>query len=190
MTDIDIRAIVQETEKGLFKYERAAIPKATNRALNRTMGNVQTAIVRKLAEITALKQKEIKPGLKVTKSTFSTLNTKLIAFGRAPNLIRFVVASKQHVGAFKKQLGVRAGAWGSRNKLYKGAFIIRGKGHGKPIVVAREGRERQPLKGLPGPSIRSEFNKPEQRALMERIGRDRFLINFQADLNFYVSRIK
>ena len=188
MVSIDVRADIKETAKMLAHYERVAIPKATNRAINTTLRNVRTKIQRYISERTGLKIGEIKEGIRGQRSTLATLRAELVGHGRAVNLIRFVTPGKRQPGAFRNEPGVRANAW-RKARTYHGAFIIRGKGHGKPIVVVRTSRSRQPLRGLSGPSVRAEMGRPAATALMKRTAIERFGINFHHDLKYYTSRI-
>jgi hypothetical protein len=184
--DIDLKIDIKQATAYLTKYERRIIPRATNRALNNTAKNVRTTVSRHIAKRTGLKVAEVNAGVRLVKSNFSTLRALLIGTGRAVNLIRFVSKGKQHPGAFNKGKGVIANAWRSR-KVYPGTFIVRGKGHGKPLVMARTSGRRNPLKAIQGPSVRLELVKPHARRLIMVTVIKRFRINIVRDLKYYLS---
>ena len=185
---LDMRIDIKEATKYLKDYERKVITRATNRAINTTARNVHTEIKRYISKITGLKVGFVGKGISVHKSSFGTLRAEIVGRGRAVNLIRFVSAGKRAVGAFSKQLGVRANAWRTM-KTYHGAFIIRGRGHGRLIVVARTDKTRYPIRGLPGPSVRIEMHRPPARRLMVTTAIERFKINFERDLRYYIQRV-
>ncbi len=184
---IDVRADIAAAEKRLYQFEKRVIPKATNSALNKTARNVLTQARRRLSQIIGLPQKEIKPYTGYRKSTFLTLRAVVYGRRRAFNMIRFVAPSKRVPGAFAKQKGVRARPW-RRPQVLEGAFIIRGRTSGKPIVVTRKGKARFPVKSVYGPSLHVEFNRPAMRRFQSVIARRRFRVNFNRDLKYYISR--
>jgi len=191
MIDLSVKADLKAATRYLYDYERRVIPRATNRSINTTARNVQTAINRHIAKETGLKAGEVKAATSITKSTFSTLRAIVKGRRRPYNLFRFLQPRNRSFlpGAFANQRGVKANPW-RKSRIFKGTFIIRGSGHGRPIVVKRTGRNRYPLKAVYGPSIHSEFNRPAARALMNSTARTRFRINFERDLKYYISRLR
>ena len=188
MAILDMRVEIKEATRYLKDYERKVITRATNRAINTTARNVHTEIKRYISKVTGLKVGFVGKCISVHKSSFGTLRAEIVGRGRAVNLIRFVSAGKRAVGAFSKQLGVKANAWRTP-RTYHGAFIVRGRGHGRLIVVARTGKTRYPLKGIQGPSIRVEMHRPAATRLMSTTAIKRFHINFDRDLRYYTSRL-
>lgn len=186
--DIDVRADIAEATKYLRNYERRVIPRATNRALNDTIRNVKTQTHRRLAKRTGLKIKEINENSRLTLSSFITLTARLTARRRSFNLRRFVAPSKLAVGAFKKRVGVVSRPWRKR-RMFEGAFIMRGRTHGKLIVAARTSDNRYPIKGLYGPALHVEFNRPSMRRFMNVLAKKKFPVNFARNLKFYTSRL-
>ena len=189
MIEIDISADIEEAEKQLTKYERVIIPRAISSAINKTKRNLVTKVNQTLSRRTGLLIREIKGAEWEINSSPKTLWSSVTMRRRAFNLRRFVKPGKLAVGAFRKQKGVSANPW-RRQRIFDGAFIIRGKTHGKLIVVARTSENRYPLKGLYGPSLHIEFNRPSMRRLMRVVVAQRFRINFERDLNFHVGRFK
>lgn len=184
---IDVRAEIEKAEKGLYRYEKRVIPRATNSSLNKTATNVRTQAHRRLSQIIGLPIKELKPYTGIRRSTLLTLSSQVFGRRRAFNMIKFVVPSKRAPGAFRKQRGVKAKPW-RRAQLLEGTFIIRGRTHGRPVVVARKGDERYPLKSIYGPSLHVEFNRPPMRRFMSVLAKRRFRVNFSRDLRYYISR--
>ena len=184
-----MRVDIEGATKYLKAWERKVIPRATNRALNTTARNVHATIKRYISKITGLKVGFVAAGITIHKSSFATLRAEVVGRGRAVNMIRFVSPGKRAVGAFSKQLGVKANAWRT-SRTYHGAFIIRGRGHGRLIVVARTDKTRYPLKGISGPSIRVEMHRPPATRLMVTTAIERFKINFERDVRYYISRIR
>ena len=188
MAILDMRVDIKEATKYLKAWERKVIPRATNRALNTTARNVHTTIKRFIARITGLKVGFVGKGITIHKSSFATLRASIVGRGRAVNLRRFVSPAKLAIGGFRKQLGVKANAW--RNpRIYKGTFIISGATHGRLIVVRRTTRNRKPLVGVYGPSIRNEMHRPPATRLMVTTAIERFRINFERDLRYYIQRV-
>ena len=186
---IDISVDIRNAEKKLFNYERKVIPQAAARSLNTTRRNVKTQAGRRINQITGLQiRRDITPGFWEIKATKWRLSTMLGSRRRPFNLIRFVTPAKQHPGAFDKLPGVKAKAW-RKLKIYEGAFIIRGRTHGRPIVVKRTTRRRYPIRGVFGPSLHVEFNRPAMKRFMSVLAKRRFKVNFRRDLRYYVSRV-
>ncbi len=188
MVDISVQADIKEATRYLFNVEKRIIPRATNRAINKTAVTVKTKIQRHISQETGLTIGMVKAGIRLIKSNFSTLQAQRLGKGRAKNLLRFVTPGKRSPGAFSNQPGVKANAW-REPKVYRGAFIIYGATHGKPIVVARTGKARNKLKGLPGPSIRKEFARQEALNLMDATTKERFRIEFERALTYYLERL-
>jgi hypothetical protein len=184
---VDVRADVEAAEKSLFNYERRVIPKATARALNTTARNVKTQGQRDIAKITGLKVGEVGKEIWLSRATWGRLVAIVNSRRRAFNLIRFVAPSKRAIGAFIKAKGVKANPW-RRSKVFDGTFIIRGETHGRLVVVARTSSNRYPLKGIYGPSIHIEFNRPAMRRALNVLAATRFSINFRRDLAYFVAR--
>lgn len=190
MINVNIEADVKAAERKLYGFEKKIIPRAVNRSLNTTARNVQTTITRHIAKQTGLKVGEVKANTYVNKSTFLTLTARVIGRRRPFNLYRFLQPRNRSFlpGAFANRPGVKANPW-RKSRTFRGAFIIRGRGHGRPIVVTRTSRNRYPLKAVYGPSIHVEFNRPRARRLMFVTARRRFAINFKRDLKYYLQRV-
>ncbi len=187
--EISLEAEIEGYTKYLTKLQREAIPRSTNSALNKTAGNVRTAIARYIAQETGLKVGEVKREAIIIRSNFRTLRALVIGKGRAVTLRRFISPSKRRVGAFRNQDGVVANPW-RRRRVHRGTFLIAGKNHGQVIPVKRAGKGRKQLKALYGPSMRVEFGRPAAVELMRSTARARFKINFEHDLGRNLARLE
>ena len=188
MIDIDLDVDIKQATRQLQRFERVIIPKAISRSVNTTMTNTVTAVNRYMAKETGLKIKEIKHIQFRIKSTPKTQFAVLISRKRPYNLRRFVSKARLKIGGFDKNRGVIANPWKKR-RLFPGTFIIKGRTHGQLIVVVRTGRTRSGLRGVYGPSIHAEIQRPKAQALIKKTVRDRFRINFARDLAYYTSRL-
>lgn len=145
---IDIKADVAAARRQLYSWQHNVIPKATAAALNRTGDHANTLTVLDLAEVTGLKQKDVRAAMRRVRAKWGNLEYRLAAIGRALNLIRF--------GARQTKKGVSASAWGKR-KIYKSTFIAN---QGRTVFV-REGKARLPIKAVHGPSLPREFGRAQ-----------------------------
>lgn len=189
---IDIRADIKAVERQLSKAQRQVVPRAAAHALNTTARQVQSAAVKQIARETGIKQKDVRVALSRLKASWRTLTASVVASGRALNLIRFVTPAKQKSGAFRKQAGVIANAWGKK-RVYPGTFIgnkgrtvfRRAKGAGPSGRV-----KRLPILPVWGPSIPRTMATKEVEQQLETTARTRWPVNFRQDLKFYLSRTK
>ena len=193
---IDIEGDVKAFEKQLKGYQREAIPKSVPPALNRTGKSAQSAAIKKLSQITKLKQKDVRKAI-APEFRLASRNRMYAVIdarqGRAVNLIKFVTPARQNPRSFRARTkkgfkfpGVVANPWGKR-RAFPGTFIGRGAGHGKMMVFKRGPGNK--VQAVYGPSIRKEFEKlPVKRVMIER-GKERFPIEFKRVLDRNVARI-
>jgi len=189
MIEVNIEADVERATQNLKLVERVVIPAALSGAINKTMQNTVTAANRHLRDETGLKIKELKDVQINIRSSRTTLRAIMRNRWRPYNLRRFVTPSKLKVGAFVNKTGVVASPWRKR-QVFEGAFIMRGKTHGKLIVVKRSGLTRSGIKGMYGPNAAKELNRPPAKALIKKTIRTRFPINFERELTFQLKRMK
>lgn len=174
---VNLKTELRQVEKMLTEAQRKVLPKATTRALNRTLQQVNTAAAKSLAKETGLKQKEVKQRLFKIKAHNNNPTAILKATGKAFNLIRFK--------AKQTKRGVTAKAWGKR-KNYRGAFIAN---QGRTVFL-RTSKARTPIKAVYGPSIPKEFVRAATLKALNDTARKRFAINMEADLKFFISKLK
>ena len=189
MINVSIEADIKQAAAKLTTVQRRIVPRATNSAINKTVRNVATALNRHISKETGLKIGDIKKGMNIRRSTFTTLSAVITGRGRAVTLRRFVSPGKRVPGAFRKQRGVTANPWRKR-RLFPDTFIIWGRNHGQALVAVRKGTARRPIHILKGPSIRQEMNRPASRRLMSATARDRFRVNFERELTYQLSRMR
>ncbi|MBI5135792.1 MAG: phage tail protein [Nitrospirae bacterium] len=182
MIGLDVRADVRGTERWLTGLRKKAVPKAASMAINRVADTVRSRGVKAISGITSLKQKRVREAVVIAvKARRSNLTAVIRAKRSGINLIEFVAGAKRVPGAFRRQAGVSAKAWGQR-KVYKGTFIGKGPKSGKLIVAARTSKARGPLKGIAGPSVPRVFISEEVRREMLNTARQRWPIEFERAL--------
>ncbi len=194
--DMDVRADVKKVEKMLTASQRKVIPQATARTLNRTASTVRTQARREVARQMGVKQKAIKNQLDIiVKAKRTRLFTQIEATGYALNLIEFVAPSKREPGAFRKKKGVTAKAYGQK-KEYKGSFIVKGKGSGKPVVVGRrpdaeraKGKWQSPWsKSFYGPSVPKTFIQDKIVMILRKVANVRWRKEFDNNVRYYLRK--
>lgn len=191
---LDVKADVRQVEKMLSDLERKAVPKAASRALKRTANQAQTAGVKVIAKEAGMTQTQVKKFVRIeVQPKPSSLRALIRARRATTNLVEWVTPSKRVPGAFRKKPGVTSKAWGKKRE-YKGSFIARGQHSGKALVFKRLRKDRpddkSPIESVYGPSVHKMFTKDNAIKSMDETGRKRWPINFQQDLNFYLSKIR
>jgi hypothetical protein len=187
MVAIRLEADIERATRYLKGIERKVIPRAINRALNRTGTNVRTVVTRHISKETGLTIGKIKQRTTLSRATFSRPVISITAKRSDTNIIEFVTKARRRIGAFDKQGGVTARPW-RRPQFFKGAFIVHGKYSNKLIVVGRKKTSRKAARSFFGPSIHREFIKPKAHNLFIATAHERFLINFNRDLKNLLSR--
>lgn len=147
------------------------VDKAASAAINRAAEATRTVARRKIAKDTSYPQAVVGQRMAVRRSNPSTLRAEVIAYPFAPNIGKFGRPAQNRTGT-------AATAWATR-KTYKSAFRYKGTDR----VVSRVGKERFPLKGLKGPSVRKQFMRPETIAEMDARAITVFRERFRHELN-------
>jgi hypothetical protein len=175
--EINVRVDVQRTIDELRELADRVIPAATSRALNRTIDSGRAEAVRAVSDETGYTRSEVRERMFVKGATPRRWRAELQAFPLSKNLSRF--------NARQQAPGVRANAW-RNTKTYRGSFILKKNGR----VVSRVGKERFPLKGLRGPSVRKSFMRPKVNdRIVQRI-RTRWPLEFQREIAFRLGRLR
>lgn len=175
---IDIKADVAAARRQLYSWQHNVIPKATAAALNRTGDHANTLTVRDLAEITGLKQKDVRAAMRRVRAKWGNLEYRLAAIGRALNLIRFA--------ARQTKKGVTASAWGKPRFLYKHTFIAN---QGRTVFV-RESKARLPIKAVHGPSLPREFGRAQFMNNLKAAVTLKWRTEFAHQMAYYLSKQK
>jgi len=156
---------LKKLERDLGSISKKVLPVAIPQAINRTLNSTATKAVKLISTETGIKQKTVREKLQKFKAFRNRWTAKIDAReGRAHNLIASVTQSQRRPGFFNKRLkngrykspGVKSRAW-NKQRVYKHTFIVNTRRG--PLVAAREGAARKPLKFIKGPSIRREFDK-------------------------------
>jgi|SRR5882672_531659 len=155
MIKIDVRLDIAGLKRQFAGLERK-IDQAAAAAINRTAEAVRTEAVRAIAAETSIKQKDVRKRIYIRRASKDKLIAYVDAYPYAPNIGRFA--------ASQKAAGVSAKAW-ARRKIYRHSFLL----HGRAVV--RVGRERFPLKGLRGPSVRRTFMQRSVIAGLQAVAR-------------------
>ncbi|MFQ5510182.1 MAG: phage tail protein, partial [Leptospirillia bacterium] len=151
---------------------------------------VRKESVRAVSRATSLKQKRVREAVVIAvKARRTNLVAVIQARRKGINLIEFVTKGKRVPGSFRRKAGVSAKAWGDR-KVYKGAFVGRGRNSGKPLVFARTSTQPRPLKTIHGPSIPRTFVQEEINRVMVVTAKRRWPIEFDRALRFALSRMR
>ena len=188
--EINISHDFKKMTRDLHRLQKQAIPKAASRALNRTSEQVRIQAARSISKATGIKVSVVKKRLIKRKAGFNKLTAVVIAGKYAPNLIEFMTPGMIKRAMARKGTGVRSKAW-KKTKEYRGSFVGRGKGSGKLLVFKRTGSSRKAkLKAMPGPSIPRTFVGQQIIKHLKSVASTRFKINFEADLNYYISKIR
>jgi len=186
MTPAQARQWIKKVEK--------AQAKATKRALKKVQTTVVAKTATKISQLTSLKPSGIKK--KMTKKLFAVNNRTLRSTIRikpyAPNLINFgakkLKGKKNRRGEVTKRGGVSVKIYGRRQAL-RGRIFIGNRGR---TVFKRTGHARLPIVAVPGPSSPRQFLNTNERmmvALFENTTIERFNIEYERALEFYLSRI-
>lgn len=194
---IDVQADLRDVRRMLSDMENRAVDTAAQQALNRVITSVRGEAVNQLYRDTGIQKKLIREKLRLKKATRGDLQAVLDAEpAKAVNLIQYVAPANRKPNHFNKKLksgkyryeGVRARAWG-KPKTYKGTFIGTGRG-GQPLVFARTGAGRQPIKAISGPSPRRSFVREAIQRVMTEHARARWVVEFQRALDNQLRRLR
>jgi hypothetical protein len=166
---IDIQA-ARASLKGLEKE----VSKAAARALNRAADSVKVTAVKEIAAATKIKQKDVRPRIRVRGANPGYLIAEVEAYPYSPNLKAF--------RATQNKRGVAASAWEGR-KTYRHAFVMP-----SGRVVTRTTNQRFPLKGLRGPSVPATFLRPKVSSAMMSTAERRFRAEFAREIERRTSR--
>jgi len=169
---ISVKGDVDKIRREFKKISSEIIDKAAVRALNLVGRKANTGIIGRIADESALKKSYIRPKILWVKANKNNLSTTVRPDARfKTNLIEWVsnaeankyLERRPKKGRLKNLgAGVRARAW-HKSKVYKGAFVIRGKSSGKPVVVSRHPNKKKGDKDwantLYGPTVWVEFSR-------------------------------
>lgn len=163
-----------------LKADVKQVKPALNATLNRMGTTIRKEGVKKLAEVTGLKQKKLRESITLEKSSVNRLTAKVVARGRPHNLSSFNARVKK---VKKKVVGVTAKPWGKKH-FFKGLFILPVAGN---PVLKRVGTK---LKGVYGPGVARESMKRIIISLYNRTALKVFKKEFERQLKYRMSKVK
>jgi len=154
-------------KRQLAQIERAVkgiprgMPRVVSRAINKTATTARSHLVKRIAGILPIKQKDIRKGMPIYKATLNRWQATIRIIGKAIPLIQFKARQTRKGVTYKK-----AGA--DTRALIRSAFIAV-MPTGRKGVFLRLGRPRLPIRELYGPSLPSIFeNTPGLETETER----------------------
>lgn len=140
-------------------------PRASMRAINRTLQSVNTQAVRGIAEDLGLAQKFVRPALRIYKASVASLRGSLQATGKRIPLLAFA-ARQTRQGVTYRMAGVR-------RRIPAGFIATMRSGHAGVFVRAK-GAKRLPIAEKFGPSVPHIFRKHVKEALQGVAARELF----------------
>lgn len=188
-----IRADLHHVELALASVKNG-VPRAANRAINRTLTTVRADAARRVAaDIGGLPINEVRKALVVTKSRFSTLRGVITITGRRIPLIKLRPSPSEPPSRGKGQGVSYVGAGGGRVRI-PDAFIVRLRsGHvgvfkRRPPSVRKSAgawSKNLPLtKELEGPSIPRVAAKRSILTALKTLGQTTLARNLQSEIRF------
>jgi len=149
------------------------IPKATARAINRSVQAARTELARQLRAEYHIKHSEILAAARIRqasadqRSIYATINVR----GTRRELIQFKILPKPPFKRVPKVLRA-AVKKSTAPKPLRGAFVQKGRSSGKYHVLMRTGTARYPIHIKYGPSIPEMAGNPNVKAAVEQRARE------------------
>ena len=173
---------VEFDTRDLFKYyddvHNAAVNKALPSAINRTINKTKTRVKKRISQKTGVVQKNIAELIKIRKASRTSQIGSLSIRSRTPNAIRF--GAKEQ----KKALSHRSFRKTIKNKT---GFI----GNSGRTAFRREpSAKRLPIRPVYGPNVARAFGAPKNMAVYQRFARNVLRNEYNARLEFFLSRVK
>jgi len=180
----------------LLRKASGVMTRAVMRALNRTAGTLMTTSVRAIQQdIGARRQKEIRKGLTVDRAK----PNKLVAFVRARGAQIPIAALRHRPSTPGYRPSTPGVVWGPDNKLIPSSFPARMEtGHlsvfkrfgAKRTMISGsyEGKMREPIIELGGPSIAKVFSNRKIQRILRKIREQRWPIELKSAARDYASR--
>lgn len=186
--EIKLKSELTQARRLFSKYETGTVNKAAARALNRVAESAQSQGVKAIAEKTGLKQKDVRSIFKLSRATWSRLQAIVSARGRTFNLIR--------MNPKPTAKGFRYRAWDGKTYEARGAFKVnetwiarRDTKSGKFIRSRKKANKHgQALVPMYGPAPARTFAQPYIMEPLVRMIRERFGLQFERELSYYLSR--
>lgn len=186
---ISVKHDLKRLKKDLTRMEQQVLPQALVRTLNRVGKSARREGLRNIAPLFGSNQREVGKHVHVTKAGRRRYWVTITATGRRKQLIHFVVGSKavtQQPGG--KRPPVKIKTFGKTRTLTKGFITYTQAGDSAKSIYKRKGSGRYPLQMMYGPSVPVLFKlESTQRKIRLKV-KERFPIEFRANLAYYVGR--
>ena len=179
MSDIKITATSEQIEKAvkMLTGVPGGAEKALSLSLNRALDSAKTEAVRAVAEEYTVKQKIIRPTMRVKKSSTSNLEAEITSVGGSLNLLaNFKVSPRTDTTGNKRQP--------IRVEIRKKGTLTRSFVH-KNHVWSRIGKERLPIRPLYGPAVPVMLNNEQ---IVDRVT-DKAIETVDKRIDHEISRI-
>lgn len=131
-------------------------PKASARAINRTLATVNTQAVRGIAEDLGVAQKHVRPSLRIYRANTNSLRGSLQGTGRRIPLYDFAARQTKKGVSYRMQ---------GQRKTIASAFIATMRSGHTGVFARKGGAKRLPIAELKGPSVPHVFRKHITSAL-------------------------
>ena len=196
--ELKISTNFADVQRQIERLQKSVADSALRSAVNKTMAQGQTQMVRAIASEFEIKQSEVRARLSIRRAREGyfggLLTVDLFAFqnkrGRGFNLIRFVEkrvtlaeAKRRRKAGTLNQLGFRIKKGGGVKRI-PGAFI----GNKGRTVFMREGKERLPIKAVTTIDVPQMFNTKRINSKVVKYVKDKFPEVLAREVDYYVKR--
>lgn len=182
--ELNVRIDVKKVTAMLNETQKSIMPKATARAINKTMTTVSAQAARDIKKDIGgkLSISEIKASIAINKANPTALYAMLYAKGRRIPIIKIDPYARQD------SLGVNYKTGRGRGHIPHAFIAVMKKGHRG--VFKRKNNTRFPIQELNGPSIPKVFTNEIIMQAMERIAKERWARVFLQEINFALSKFR
>lgn len=188
---LSIQTDFPQVKQRLERLRADVADKALAMAINRTMDQARTAMVRQITRAYNIKAGFVRQRLAISRVSFKSgsmaFTASLTGTGkRSANMLAFVAREAPNNGRRGgPQLGFRIRRGGPITRVTS-AFI----GNKGRTVFARTGDARLPIRALRTIDVPQMFNQREINAAVVQVIHDRFQAVFEQQVRFYASRAR
>jgi hypothetical protein len=188
MVAIVVKHNFPEVQRMLDELQRDVALQATTRAINRTLDQGKTRMIRAITAEYNIKASAVRESLRVRGASRKAGLYAIEGFlespskaGRSRNLIHF--GAKQTSTGVQVQIK-RVGP----KKIIRGAFIAKKDNQYGGVVFIRSGRSRLPIETKQTIDVGQMFNAKRVNELVVRFMQDKFPEVFEREAKFYTDR--
>lgn len=188
MVTIVIKHNFAEVQRQLDQLHRDIAEAATARAINRTLDQAKTRMIRAITAEFNIKASAVRESLRVKGASRRAGLYRIEGFlespskrGRSRNLVHFgAKQTPQGVQVQIKRVGPK--------KIIRGAFIAKKNNQYGGTVFIRSGRSRLPIETRQTIDVAQMFNAKRVNDLVLRFMKDKFPEVFAREVRFYTDR--